>query len=89
MKRTVIIVEIFAVRMSRRFEMEVDKGICPGELCTCIEKVLNEDGDEGSPDAAQGYIISCRHGRMIPEDATLSDCGIRTGDVLIYVTGVE
>ncbi|MCR5604140.1 MAG: hypothetical protein K6G27_10630 [Lachnospiraceae bacterium] len=74
-----IIVEIYAVQWEKHIELKLDKEIKICELCRCVAQIMGEKD-------SHGLVISCRRRGVIPEDARLSDYGVRTGDVLLYIS---
>ncbi|MBQ7586506.1 MAG: hypothetical protein IJT37_00580 [Lachnospiraceae bacterium] len=74
-----VIIEIYAVQWEKHIELKTDREIKASELCRCIAKIMGEK--EGN-----GFLISCRGQGSIPENARLSGYGIRSGDMLLYIS---
>ena len=75
-------IEIYAVQHARRFELEVDKNICPDELRYYIKTVLGELNTDAN---FNDVLISCDPKGIVPCGTGLCECGIVNGSVLIYI----
>ena len=79
-------VEIYAVQMAQRFDLDTDERIKADELCKYIERVLREDEIDSDVNVVPGFLISCRHAGIIPAGSRLMDHNIHSGDILMYIS---
>ena len=79
-------IEIYAIQMARRFDLDIDEYIKVDELCACIERILSEDKKDCTVYIAQGFLISCRQAGILQAGSRLMDNNIHSGDILMYIS---
>lgn len=73
-----VTIEIRAIQRSRILEIRTDEDIHVHRLCNSLQHMLKEE----SP----GILISLNNSGVLAPDRCLSEYGVRTGAILIYVS---